>query len=394
MLRVRWLPVTLGSLVLVSASSLGGYRLWPQQLSLSPLPRLPVWELVDGRQVIRYPGATLLADVQTFRDELLAYLYFEYFRSLEDPRPEQVLLTAQEHEGEPLYRISFHLTDDLAESQALLAQLAAGRYIPGYDLRAVPPETVRLRQRQTEVFLAAYRLPVRRKLESLERTQLLGPMERFILFKARTDNRIRRRLDPMPPELSRDEARQLAADIIAVAEFYELPLDFFLGIGAMENNYMNVHGDLTHAVWKRRAQPGDVVLKRRKGRVLVLNYATGVWQITRETLRYAHRQFLKDERDYTLLPERLRPPRELQLDSIDPAVLTTYAGLLLRDLLDRFEGDVPTAVGAYNGGPGNPNMRYGEGVRLVADYARQILEQAAALNGQAVAETRFLSPAR
>jgi hypothetical protein len=39
-------------------------------------------------------------------------------------------------------------------------------------------------------------------------------------------------------------------------------------------------------------------------------------------------------------------------------------------------------------------MGYEEGVRLVADYARNILEQAAALNNQSVSETSFFAPSR
>lgn len=177
-----------------------------------------------------------------------------------------------------------------------------------------------------------------------------------------------------------------------MASFFWLPLDFFLGIGAMENNYMDVPGDLENVVWKRRAEKGDIVLRGLRGRVLVLNYSTGVWQITRETLRYAHKLYLKGGWDYSLLPGRLRPPEDLNLDEVDPAHLTTYAGLLFRDLIDRFQGDVATAVGAYNGDPGNPNMQYQEGVRIVALYARKILEQAAWLNGQSVAEMSFLAP--
>ena len=93
-----------------------------------------------------------------------------------------------------------------------------------------------------------------------------------------------------------DEDAGRLADIIGVADCYSIPLDFFLGIGAMENNYLNVDGDLEHAIWNRRAQKGDAVLKRRQRRVLVLNQASGVWQITRETLRYAHRLFVEDQR--------------------------------------------------------------------------------------------------
>jgi hypothetical protein len=192
--------------------------------------------------------------------------------------------------------------------------------------------------------------------------------------------------------LTPPQASQLADDIVTVSDFYSLPLDFFLGIGAMENNYMDVTGDLSHAVWKRRAGRGDVILKRRRRKVLVLDQASGIWQITRETLRYAHKLYLKDTRDYSLLPPNLRPARELNPDEVNPQVLTTYAGLLFRDLLDRFHGDVASAVGAYNGGPGNPNPRYEEGVRLVAEYARRIMEDAAALDGRPAAAMDFLIP--
>jgi hypothetical protein len=175
----------------------------------------------------------------------------------------------------------------------------------------------------------------------------------------------------------------MAEDIVSVADLYALPLDFFLGIGAMENNYMNVAGDLHHSTWKRRAEKGDVVLKRARGRVLVVNSSIGSWQITRETLRYAHRLYLRDGRDYSGLPLRLRPSKELDVNQVDPPALTTYAGLLFRDLLDQCAGDVTLAVGAYNGGLGRPNLRYAEGVRTVAEYARRMLERAAVLNGPA-----------
>jgi hypothetical protein len=94
------------------------------------------------------------------------------------------------------------------------------------------------------------------------------------------------------------------------------------------------------------------------------------------------------------LPEHLRPPKKLDLNEIEPAVLTTYAGLFFRNLVDRLGGDLAKAVGAYNGGPGRPNMQYEDGVRTAAEHARRVMEQAAALNGQPVAEMRFLSSLR
>lgn len=228
----------------------------------------------------------------------------------------------------------------------------------------------------------------------MSRAELASYVRRFVRFKSAVDPRIRRKIEPIPRPLTKGEAHQLAVDILTIADFYSLPLEFFLGIGAMENNYMNIKGDLQHAIWKKRADAGDIVLKRRAGRVLVLNPASGVWQITRETLRYIHNLYLADRRDYSVLPEHLRPPKEVNLDEPDPEVLTTYAGLLFRKLLDQFNGDVSKAVGAYNGGPGNPNPRYEEGVRMVAEYARRVMQQAAALHGQPAAGMRFLSPGR
>jgi soluble lytic murein transglycosylase-like protein len=82
------------------------------------------------------------------------------------------------------------------------------------------------------------------------------------------------------------------------------------------------------------------------------------------------------------------------VNDLVPEVLTTYAGLFFRDLLDRFPGEVALAVGAYNGGPGNPNLQYEAGVRLVAEHARRVLEHAAALRDRPAAGMRFLTAGR
>src|SRR5205823_6354240 len=125
---------------------------------------------------------------------------------------------------------------------------------------------------------------------------------------------------------------------------------------------------------------GDIVLRRARGRVLVKNTSVGVWQITRESLWYANSLYLADSRDYNQLPERLRPLRDFQIDALSDDVLTTYAGLLLRDLLDRFRGDIVSAAGAYNAGVDHPNVSYAAGVETVASYARAVIQRPAALS--------------
>jgi hypothetical protein len=105
------------------------------------------------------------------------------------------------------------------------------------------------------------------------------------------------------------------------------------------------------------------------------------------TPQFAPSLYLKDNRDYSQLTERLRPPKVLELDLTDSHVLTTYAGLLLRDLLDRFDGDVEKVVGAYNGGVRDPNVEYAAGVRMVAECARNILARVAEVNEQVSTDT-------
>ena len=381
-------------IVLILAAAGGACYLRPRTLVLSPATRVPVCEFTEGRAVVTLPEAALVAAVATFDDELYGYFNFDYLRSRNTARPAEVLLTHKATGSGSAYPIVLNLEDDLTTALPLLARLRAEGYIPGYEWRFTSLDELRKFRRQTEVFVAAYNLPVQRSVEGLTPAQVQEYVRRFVVFKSRTDPRVRKGIAPVPPTLSEEQAQRLAADIITVADFFWLPLEFFLGIGAMENNYMDVAGDLEHAVWKRRADKGDIVLRRRGGRVLVLNNASGVWQITRETLRYSHKLYREGNWDYSLLPEHLRPPEQLNLGEINPAHLTTYAGLLFRDLLDRFQGDVAQAVGAYNGGPGNPNMKYEKGVRLVANYARRMLGQAARLNGEAVADMSFLAPAR
>jgi hypothetical protein len=368
---------------------------WPREMEIRPETRVPAARVAIDQAAVALPGYQLVATIPAPRDELEAYLQFQYLRSFRGMDRAETLLTVREEKGAPAYRMMFIPENNLLTAVPYLEELRTRGYFEEYRIGWLPDHEVNRKRQQNRIFEAAYNLPVRRRLELLQGQDVIQPLVRFLLFKSRNEIRVRKQMEPLPQVLSTDEARQLAADILAVADFYYLPLDFFLGIGAQENNYMDVTGDLEHSVWKRRPEQGDIVLRRRGNRVLVKNYSIGVWQITRETLRYAHNLYLEDGRDYELLPERLRPPKELDLDLAENrSVLTTYAGLLLRDLLDQFDGDWEQAVGAYNGGVKNPNLRYAAGVASAAEHARKAMEQAAALSGRSVAETKFLLPGK
>lgn len=382
----------LATAALLAAASLiaGAGRMMPRRLVVPPPPAIPVFDVENQRVSLRLPGRYLVAEVGTYQDEMLAYLVFEHLRPSAGV---EVLLTYREREGAAVYPVVFHFrSGDLLAAVPELCRLRARRAIASFEWRWVTRETLARQREQARFLTAAYHLPPRKNLREVERAEAVRMLTPFLQFKSMTDRRVRERIEPVPRPLSHVQAGGLAADIVAVAEFYQLPLDLFLGIGAMENNYMNVPGDLNHAIWKRRVEPGDTVLERRGGRVRVSNSAVGVWQITRESLRLAHRLYKKDTRDYGRLPARLRPPGRFELDGVKAETLTTYAGLLFRDLLDRFEGDAEKAVGAYNGGPGRPNPRYHAGVARVAAFARDVTEHFAMLEARPAACTNFFAP--
>src|SRR5437867_3433889 len=371
------------ALLTFTACAYTDYRLWPLDLEAPRYPALPAPKFQGNRLALPFAPGIASAEVATFHDQLEAFLHFEYLRGREardGDDTSRILLTAFDTAKGPSYKIFIVSDNDLLTAVPRLSQLEGRNLIKHYDLNSWTEKDFAYYQQQSHTFDVAYGVPTEQKLESLSSFKLLPALGQFLIFKSQTDNRVLARGDTAPSPLTREQATQLATDILDVAQFYSLPLDYFLGVGAMENDYMDVNGDLTHAVWKKRAQRDDIILRRGRKRVLVSDYAIGTWQITRETLRAAHVLYLKDKRDYNLLPARLRPPRELDVNSVSDAVLTTYAGLLLRDLLDHFGGNVDKAIGAYNGGVKTPNPAYASGVKTVADYARRILEHASALD--------------
>ena len=385
-MRIVWIALTL---VISAAAGIAGFIYWPRQMQIAPPSGLPEVLAEENAPVIRFPGRVLVGQLAEFDDDLFAYLMFDHYRSLRILRDEQVMLTSREQVGRPVYYILLRLPGDILEGAAILENLQASGLTVALEYDWILESELALDLKQTNLFLEAYAGPVNESLDDLHPEELKNYLRRFIRFKSMTDPRVRSTEGLVPSPLTRTQATRLAADIIAVSKFYDIPIDLFLGIGAMENDYMNVPGDLEHTMWKRRPDPGDIVLERKRRRVLVVDYASGVWQITRHSLRYAHSLYLRDKRDYSELPERLRPSKHLDVNDVAPEILTTYAGLLLRDLLDRFQGDVAKAVGAYNGGVRNPNLKYAAGVEMVASYARRVISRAAALNRVAVSNVQF-----
>lgn len=359
------------------------FLLWPRTLHVPPATVVTKIEISKAGTRIYIPHKILTGKLGEYHDGLFAFLMLDHFRSLRELRGIPMLLRTDDDGG---YSIWVRLPDDLVNGPFLLDQLHASHVIPQVHYEWVPPREFHADMEGTALLTEAYSSPAPDSLERLNDCELTSYLGSFIRFKSVTDYRIKHRTDPSLSPLNQEQATRLAGDMIAVSRFYDIPLSLMLGIGAMENNYMNAPGDLTHTIWKRHAERGDIVLERRRHRVLVKDDSLGVWQITRKALRRAQRLYRKDKRDYTQLPERLRPPKTLDWNHIEPEVLTTYAGLLLRDLLDHFHGDVVQAAGAYNGTVRHPNLHYAEGVQLVAKYAQRIAGNAAEVDPVTEAE--------
>jgi|SRR5277367_117588 len=365
--------LALSTLTLASG---GADRLWPRHMRVSPAHR-HLAPRVQGRHVsVPISSEVACAELASFDDQLEAFLRYEYLRGRDPDEDTRIFLTSEHTGKHSRYKIYLLVENDQLTAVPRLDRMVAHGFIAHYELVAWTRQDLAFAQQQSRMFENAYNLPTERRLETLPSFQLLPALADFLVFKSQTDWRVVGQNTSAPQPLTHRQALRLASDILDVAHFYNLPLDYFLGVGAMENNYMDVNGDLTHAVWKKTAERGDIVLERGRKRVLVSDYSIGTWQISRETLRAAHQLYLKDKRHYDQLPLRLRPARELDVNSVDSEVLTTYAGLVLRDLLDRFDGNVDQAIGAYNGGVRNPNPAYAAGVKNVALYARRVLEHA------------------
>jgi hypothetical protein len=237
----------------------------PPSTTLLPQPVIEA-----GQMRLLTAGYVVTAELAAYEDELFAFLMFDHLRSDKALDGLQLRLHYDRRRASDRYRLILVGGDDLLHSVASVRSLQYAGTPGELPFTLTPSIVVHELEKQTELFVSAYNLPVRQKLETLPRQAIESYLRRFIRFKSNTDPRIRRRMDPMPQPLSSQEAQRLAGDIITIAEFYSLPLEFLLGIGAMENNYMNVRGDLNHSIWKRKPAPDDVVLERRRGRVRIL----------------------------------------------------------------------------------------------------------------------------
>lgn len=374
---LKWIFICLFLIALVPAGWVL-YRVWPRKLPGGVLTGTPKVFVKHGTLGVAMSTELSVAEVGNYPRVLQAFLHFDFLRSRNEVDPNHVFLCDGPGAPAPGHRIFLRVENNVLQSVPFMESLVADGSMPEFTVYNWSSANLSACRKQSARIAHAFRSSPQLHLYQIPDKLLIGPMADFLVFKSATDIRVRTQRNKNLAALTVPQARQLAQDILVISRFYSLPLGYFLAIGAMENNYMSVRGDLGLAVWKRRPQPGDVVLKRRRGRVLVRNYSVGVWQITLDTLRYEERLYRRDlrQRDYSVLPERLQPQITRDPRKIPPETLTTYAGLLFRHLLNHFHGNIMKAVGAYNGGADNPNLAYAHSVHRIEQYARRVIVHA------------------
>jgi hypothetical protein len=377
-MRVHWI---VAAELLLSIAGAVTYYYWPQSLEAPAAPVSQVISRESSRTAISWPGRVFVAKVGEFDSVLPAYLMFDYLRSHDPLRDMQVLLTGRAGSGQPPYTIWVHLPDDVLTGVEESAVLRENPLLSVAEQSWVTAEQFTRDLRETDSFIQAYNSADYPILTDIRPDALQIYVRQFICFKATVDPRT---WPGNPFPLSRpspERAEDLAGDIVQLATFYQIPVDVLLGIGAMENNFLNAPGDLNNAIWKNNVERDDIVIRQRGHKAWVLNSSIGTWQITRQSLRHAHELFLCDTRDYSKLPLEFRPTQELDMNFLSSRLLTTYAALLLRELLDYFDGNAFLATAAYNGSKQRPNLNYAGGVENVASYARRVIGNTARLNG-------------
>jgi hypothetical protein len=274
-------------------------RLWPRQMRVAAHHR-HLAPKVQGRSVaIPISSEIACAEIASFDDQLEAFLRYEYLRGRDPDEAATIFLIAGDSGKRANYKIFLQVENDQLTAVPRLDRMQMHGLIAHYELVAWTKQDLALAEQQSRLFENAYNVPNGQKLETLPSFQLVPALADFLVFKSQTDWRVVGQSSRAPQPLTHHEALRLASDILDVAHFYNLPLDYFLGVGAMENNYMDVNGDLAHAVWKKHADRGDIVLERQRKRVLVSDYSIGAWQI-----------FPRDaSRRAPALPERQAPIR-------------------------------------------------------------------------------------
>lgn len=229
--------IPLASLCAAAGLTLAYYYL-PRHLDLAhPGIAQSVTVSLTGTRVF-VPNRVLTGELAEFNDGFFAFLMFDYLRARPGLSGRTVMLTSTEQQGLP--RVLVRLPDDLIEGVNILGEMKAHRLTPAVRFEWVPPSQLDSWIQEKSVFEDAYNGRASKRLERLHASELQRYLREFIRFKSETDPGRSTGSDPIPSPLNREDASRLAADIIAIARFYDVPISLFLSERSRRSEQYNL----------------------------------------------------------------------------------------------------------------------------------------------------------
>src|SRR5437899_81732 len=152
---VRYFLCFSAGLLAFAACAYTDYRLWPMDLPAARYPALPAPKVQGNRLVLPYSPGVASAKVGTFRDQLEAFLQFEYLRGREirdGGDASRILLTAANSATGPSYEIFIVCDNDLLTDGPRLSQLEGRNLIVRYDLNSWSQKDFSYYQQQSHMF--------------------------------------------------------------------------------------------------------------------------------------------------------------------------------------------------------------------------------------------------
>lgn len=303
--------------------------LWEPPELVGIAPQHPA-VVAHPKVAITFPGRHLIARAGEYPDELDAYQAVLNLRETAGPA---VPIAATRSTASAA--VILELPDDLLQTVPILEQLRGTLLGRSVDWAVTGREQLRQWREESLLFEEIY-----------------GDLPR------------RRKTAPGQPAY-------IVRDIVTVARFYDLSPRFFRPVPYPHR--------LPASRWTRYPRANQAVLLRNPAAALVVENDSVEWQEVLDALIHAQALVDADRRDYASLPDRLQPSRRLDLET-RPDALFTYAGVLLRHLVDKAGGENLEAITARADRPDNPNVRYDPGVRRAAMYARRVLTHALHVN--------------
>jgi hypothetical protein len=161
---------------------------------------------------------------------------YQHYKSSTPLLDDELLLRYAAKKDTVEYQVLLVLTDDFVASVNRVTQLHSARNVEEFDWSLLPQRSLTGLRNQTTLFNSAYSLPVRRKMEDLSKQNCVYCYAGLFVSHLRPARGSESALSQFHRSLHQATPSVLLATL-SLWRSYDLPLEYLIGIGAMENNY-------------------------------------------------------------------------------------------------------------------------------------------------------------